>query len=200
MKAYREAEGWKFYYSPEGYPYYFNDVTGVSEWATQDTYYSSLEDEHTAQQHAYYGEVRYVCNRSIVRTYRWHALSQAESTGTSSSPTKAKTGTKSRAYERSGDDDEEVGSRNDEENDEDEDDDDEGDGEEEDEESGSSSLDEGLEKRFRQYLRTPEGIAAVLVMPPIRPASRTASEAYPPSDLSLCIGGTRSHHQIYGTH
>lgn len=132
------------------------------------------------------------------RTYRWHALSQAESTGTSSSPTKAKTGTKSRAYERSGDDDEEVGSRNDEENDEDEDD--EEDGEEEDEESGSSSLDEGLEKRFRQYLRTPEGIAAVLVMPPIRPASRTASEAYLPSDLSLCIGGTRSHHQIHGTH
>lgn len=80
---------------------------------------------------------------------------QAES---ASSPTKAKVGAKNRAYERTEDDDEEAGSRNDED---DEDDDEE---EEEDEESGSSSLDEGLEKRFRQYLRTPEGIAAVLVM------------------------------------
>lgn len=34
---------------------------------------------------------------------------------------------------------------------------------EEDEENGSSSLNENLEKQFRQYLRTPEGIAAVLV-------------------------------------
>lgn len=95
-----------------------------------------------------------------------------------------------------------MGSRNEEEDDEDdeEEDDREGDGEEEDEESGSSSLDEGLEKRFRQYLRTPEGIAAVLVVPPIRPASRTASEAYFPSDLSACIGGTRSHHQVHGAH
>lgn len=33
----------------------------------------------------------------------------------------------------------------------------------EDEESRSSSLDENLEKKFKQFLNTPEGIAAVLV-------------------------------------
>jgi hypothetical protein len=28
-----ESDGWTLYYSPEGYPYYYNAVTGVSEWA-----------------------------------------------------------------------------------------------------------------------------------------------------------------------
>lgn len=31
--THRIKDGWRLYYSDEGYPYYFNEVTGESQWA-----------------------------------------------------------------------------------------------------------------------------------------------------------------------
>jgi hypothetical protein len=124
MKAFREAERWKFYYSPEGYPYYFNDLTGISEWATQDTYFMSIYDEQSQ-----------TVNEENNTSY------SVEKNG---KEILTKENVNSVEEEDEGDYDEEDAES------------------EEDEENGSSSLNENLEKQFRQYLRTPEGIAAVL--------------------------------------
>lgn len=48
MIAFRQSEGWQLYNSAEGYPYYFNDLSGVSEWATDGTYYLTIENEQVA--------------------------------------------------------------------------------------------------------------------------------------------------------
>lgn len=34
-------DGWRFYYSPEGYPYFYNEISGESEWAPTDQDYSN---------------------------------------------------------------------------------------------------------------------------------------------------------------
>jgi hypothetical protein len=135
MKAYRESEGWTLYYSEEGFPYYFNSITSASEWATQDSYFESWEDE----------KQRIAFNKSKnAHQYVGHLYENYEMHG------------------KNEEDDADEFAEDDENEDEEEDEDDE-DSIEEDEESGGSSLDETLEKKFKEFLRTPEGIEAMLV-------------------------------------
>lgn len=44
-KSYPKNEGWELYTSPEGYPYYYNSVTDVSEWAPYEEKSSNGSDE-----------------------------------------------------------------------------------------------------------------------------------------------------------
>lgn len=49
VKSYEESKGWKLYYSPEGYAYYFNEISGESEWAPVD-HAAYSESAQTVQQ------------------------------------------------------------------------------------------------------------------------------------------------------
>ncbi len=47
------AKGWVLYYSEEGYPYYYNDSTGESEWAPTATDNVLLHDNYGATDEVY---------------------------------------------------------------------------------------------------------------------------------------------------
>jgi hypothetical protein len=38
------TDGWILYYSPEGFPYYYNEITGESQWAEHEQEISEVED------------------------------------------------------------------------------------------------------------------------------------------------------------
>ena len=130
-----EDDGWRFYTSVEGYPYYYNEFTGQSVWAQLD---------ENGQAKSLAESIRYVDQQN-----KKHELEEVE--------------------EDEEEDVEEEENEDDEEEEEDEEEDEDGDDEEDDEDEDEDlgvpndlKFDEELEAKFRAYLRTPEGIAAVL--------------------------------------
>lgn len=111
--THRIKDGWKLYYSEEGYPYYFNELTGESEWA------DTKEVDGFQQSQQQHSQENY---------------SDPEGNGGDE------------------EEDEDSESRSNQLND---------------EESGasdtSSTFDEAFNEKFKAFLRTPEGIEAVIV-------------------------------------